>query len=111
MSKSLERVFMLQPTAHLMTHIFLSPFQSGFRPGYSTSDVILYVSDLWRKAIDNGLVTSMVFLDLSKAFDCVVHSILFTKLQYYGIRGSSLAWLTNYLQDRKQRVFMQNVYS
>ena len=55
----------LQLTDLLMTYSLLSPFQSGFRPGYSTSDVVLYFSDLWRKAIDNGLVTGVVFLDLS----------------------------------------------
>ena len=42
---------------------------------------------------------------------CIVHSILLTKLPYYGIHGSSLAWLTDYLQDRQKRVFMHNVYS
>ena len=109
-SKILERVFMLQLTAHLTEHNLLSPFQSGFRPGYSTSDVILHVSDLWRKAIDNGHVMSVVFLDLSKASDCVLHSILLAKLPFYGIRGTSIAWLANYLQDRQQRVFMHNEY-
>ena len=73
--------------------------------------MILYVSDLWQKAIDSGLVAGVVFLDLSKAFDCVVHSMLLAKLPYYGIHGSSLAWLTDYLQGRQQRVFMHNVYS
>jgi len=42
---------------------------------------------------------------------CVDHSILLAKLPFYGIRGSSLAWLTNYLQDRQQRVYLDNVYS
>ena len=60
---------------------------------------------------ENGHVTGVVFLDLSKAFDCVVHSILLAKLPFYGIRGTSIAWLANYLQDRQQRVFMHNEYS
>ena len=38
-------------------------------------------------------------------------AILLGKLPFYGICGSSLAWLTNYLQDRQQRVYLHNVYS
>ena len=102
---------MIQFTTHLSDHSLLSEHQSGFRPGYSTADVILHMTDLWRKAIDKGLLTGTVFLDLSKAFGCVDHSVLLAKLPYYGVRGQPLSWLTNYLQGRQQRVHLPNEYS
>ena len=32
----------------------------------------------------------------------VNHQILIDKLNFYGIRGTPLAWLTSYLTDRQQ---------
>ena len=61
-------------------------YQSGFCSGYSTHDVLLYVTDTWMRAIDKGEYTRAVFLDLAKTFDTVDHTILCSKLECYGFQ-------------------------
>ena len=51
---------------------------------------------------DNKLITCTLFLDLSKAFDCVDHKILPEKLFYYGVKGTPLKLLASYLDNRFQ---------
>ena len=84
LSKILERVLYNQIQSHIVRYDILCVHQSGFRPGYSTQDVLLHVTDKWLKAIDEGKYTGAVFLDLAEAFDTVDHSILCIKLSYYG---------------------------
>ena len=43
-------------------------------------------------------------MDLSKAFDCVPHGLLLTKLKYYGLTDQACLSLKSYISDRKQRV-------
>ena len=52
-----------------------------------------------------------IFIDFSKAFDTIQHSILLKKLDHYGIRGIALDLLKDYLTNRKQYIFWDNNYS
>ena len=46
----------------------------------------------------------IIYIDFSKSFDTLNHSILLEKLEYYGIADNSLSLLHNYLTDRCQYV-------
>ena len=50
------------------------------------------------------MITTSIFLDMSKAFDKVWHKGLLFKLKTYGVEGNLLNLLSNYLHNRKQRV-------
>ena len=47
-------------------------------------------------------LNGVLFLDFKKAFDSVNHNILLSKLELYGIRGTSLKWFRSYFSNRKQ---------
>jgi hypothetical protein len=42
--------------------------------------------------------------DLAKAFDCLNHELLLSKLHFYGIRNMAGQWFKSYLHDRRQKV-------
>ena len=109
--KIFERAKHKQIYKHLTTHKLLSTHQSGFRPGHSTATCLLDVSDFILKNMDKGLLTGGIFLDLSKAFDLIDHSILKTKLKSIGIRGCAYSWFEDYLSGRTQTVCLNGSYS
>ena len=103
-SKVLERIVHHQLHRFLSEHKQLSPFQCGFRRNHSTEFAAIAFSDYIRRGMDLGLLTGAVFIDLRKAFDCVDHEILISKLQSYGPKDIELDCFRNYLTDRKQLV-------
>ncbi len=107
----LKFVVQNQLLRHLSTYNLLSSCQSGFRPQHSTQDVLLHVTDSWRRANDHKQFVGTVFLDITKAFDCIDHSILLSKLSYYGKTGSSLNWFMSYLSNRHQKIRFNTQFS
>ena len=63
------------------------------------------------KALDEGGIVLGVFIDLSKAFHTVNHTILLDKLYKYGIRGIAHIWLKINLCDRKKYVSVNKLDS
>ena len=54
------------------------------------------------------IITGGIFCDLTKAFDCINHSTLLSKLRYCGITGTFYSLIKSYLEDRHQRVKVVN---
>ena len=102
--KVMERIIHKHVYNFLLATNYLTPFQSGFRPGDSTTNQLIFMYNSFLKAVDQGKEVRTVFCDISKAFDRVWHKGLIEKLKGAGITGNLLRWFSNYLNDRKQRV-------
>ena len=76
----------------------------GFRKAHSTELASIELVNRISKHLDSGKLPISVFLDLSKAFDTLDHSILLTKLHHYGFQSTPMKRFHSYLKDRSQYV-------
>ena len=78
---------------------------------HSAEFAVLELIDRITQSLDNGQTPVNIYLDLSKAFDTLDHSILLYKLSHYGVNDSALKLVSSYLSNRKQYVNYRNCSS
>ena len=106
LSKIFESVINEQLIEHFNS--IFNKLISAFRRGHSCQSLLIRVIEDWKKSLDNGDMIGAVFMDLSRAFDCLPHSLLIAKLHACGIDEGLCELLCSYLSQRKQRVKLGN---
>ena len=109
--KILEKLIYKRLHSFLTQHNILYDYQFGFRSNHSTTHAVIEIVDNIREELDKHKHILGLYLDLSKAFDCVNHSILLEKLTHYGIRGHANQWFKSYLNNRKQKTLINGKLS
>lgn len=103
-SKLFEKIALARLLNHLEKYNLLPDEQHGFRTGKSTTTALAALSEYIVTSLDSGDTISAVFLDYSKAFDCLGHELLLDKLNAIGVRDLSARWFQSYLHGRTQMV-------
>lgn len=110
-SKVFEKAVHKQLYEYFNINKLFFPSQYGFRKDHSTEYASLELIDRALQATDNRDCMLITFMDLSKAFDTLDHSIMINKLRYYGVDPIALKWFSSYLTSRKQYTVIDNVCS
>ena len=112
LSKVFEKVVYRKIYSHLMEHSLLTEKQSGYREHHSTTYQLLYMTHNLYKSLDTGRDFKAIYLDISKYFDKIWHEgLLFKCKNEFGLNGKLLQWLKSYLENRKQKVKVNNAIS
>ena len=94
----MEQIVLREITQHVRDNRGIRPSQHGFMKGRSCLTNLISFYDLVTCLVDEGKAVVLVYLDFSKAFDTVSHSILLQKLAARGLDRYILGWVRNWLE-------------
>ena len=107
----LERLMCNEMFEFFIENKLISASQSGFKSGDSCINQLLSITHEIYSSFDEGLEVRRAFLDISKAFDKVWHDGIIFKLTQNDISGNLLNLLRDFLNERKQRVILNEQFS
>ena len=104
--KLMEHIIFSNVMSHCDEHEILKHYQHGFRRKHSCESQLIITLEELQRQLDNNIQSDVLILDFSKAFDKVDHHRLTLKLDFYGVRGCTNKWITNWLAERTQTVVL-----
>jgi len=109
--KVMEQIILSAIMQHMGDNKVIRPSQHGFMKGRFCLTNLIAFYDQVTCLVDEGKAVDVVYLDFSKAFDIVPHSILLEKLAAHGLNECTLCWIKNWLNGQVQRVVVYGVKS
>ncbi|CAM4661735.1 unnamed protein product [Lepidochelys kempii] len=109
--KIMEQVLKESILKHLHERKVIRNSQHGFTKGRSCLINLIAFYDEITGSVDEGKAVDVLFLDFSKVFDTVSHSILVSKLRKYGLDECTTRWVESWLDCRAQRVVINGSIS
>ena len=109
--KVMEQIILGEITQHVRGIQGIRPSQHGFMKGRSCLTNLISFYSWVTRLVDEGKAVDVVYLDFSKAFDTVSHSILLGKLAARGLDRYTLLWVRKWLEGCTQWVVVNGVKS
>jgi len=110
-SKLFEKAIKTRLLNYLEENNLLPTSQFGFRKGLGTEDALAHLTNEINNNLDKHNKSIGIFLDLSKAFDSISHSIMLNTLHSFSITGTAFKIFESHLNQRTQQVRIGNTIS
>ncbi|KAF1595969.1 UNVERIFIED_CONTAM: hypothetical protein FQV16_0016447, partial [Eudyptes robustus] len=92
LEKVMEQMILSAITRHIQGNQVIRPSQHEFMKGRSCLTNLISFYDQVTCLVDEGKAVDVVYLDFSKAFDTISHSILLEKMAAHGLDSCTLLW-------------------